>query len=754
MEKGSVVLGLLVVFVLLISVISSVSFVSAGFFGDFWGKITGKVTENETEEGVEYVNPDVKPCPTITGWRVEDNSCVSDSGCNYDSSKYAYYVSEEECESRLKPPPEPPVIECYDSDGGKNYYKKGSQSVCDPEAGCNYPVPCDYCLDDTTLNECYCEGAESKSEKYVCPEGCEDGACISKECPTIIGWKIKDNYCVSDSGCNYDASRYNYYASEEECKKQLKETPVSSVCEEIDYTNQKEDCYIRIAERTRDPSLCEKISDVSRKQKCYVLAQEEPPEPEPRADPTRCATEIKITFDKDTYYMGDDFKVLIEVLDSNGNPIPYHHFYSQTYTYEPEGMWHTPSVEKTDGRGYFIFKGIIEEGKNAIGKTKHKLYIEAHDNCPAIETTAEVEVKRKEVEPVQCAMGTCVPIEDEEKEPIEIPIKKVFYSCTGCEVEGKCYPIGYRKEGQYCCIDNKFIPQIEEGKCDNSFECNSNLCINGECMTEGFLEKVIEFLKKMVGIEPKPPVLKECSKLLVERDIGDNEYEKSEYGEEKGAQVPVYLENGENIETIKCCMAHYSTGATIICPFDSKEEVKNSLKWILARGDAGSYILGEYKGEKVIDISDGGILAWTSNAYLIASGGTPESGNKFVEEIVDVYLKKYPSDFDLTKEDIPYVEPPKVSVQKRLEFCTPEDEEKADRCERSGGDMQSDTHPEKACEVYTHCITAEEKCGSIDNSEIRDDCYRSVAAETEDTSFCEKIIDAHMKEKCYVLIEG
>ncbi len=745
MKKGSVIFSLLVISILLIS---SVGFVSASWFSDVFGKITGKTVENVTEEDVPdgEEEKEVKPeCPSISGWRVENNECTEDSGCDYDDSKYKYY-SKEECESQL----EPFVMECYDSDGGKNYYKTGSQSICDSYGGCNYPVPCDYCLDDKTLNECYCEGPEIRSEKYVCPEGCEDGACISKECPTIMGWRIENNYCVSDSGCDYDDSKYNYYNAEEECRKQLKETPVSSVCEEIDEVNERDDCYVRIAERTRDSSLCEKITEDSRKQKCYILAQREPPEPEIRPVPTICAVEIKLTFNKDVYYVGDDFKVIIEILDSNGNPIPYHHFYSQTYTYEPEGMWHSASLDKTDERGYFVFKGTIEEGQNSIGKTKHKIYIEAHDNCPYVETTALVEVKRKETETIQCAMGECVPIEEVEKEPIDIPTEKVFYSCTGCEVEDKCYPIGYRKEGEYCCIDNKFILQIE-GECDNNFECKSNLCISGECMTEGFLEKVMEFLKKMIGIEPKPPVLKECSKLLIERNIGDNEYEKSGYGENEHTQVPVYSEDGENIGTIRCCMVDYSTGATIVCPFDSKEEVKNSLKWILARGDTGTYIFGEYKGEKVIDINDGEILAWTNNAYLIASGGKQGTEDKsFIEGIVDVYFKKYASDLDLTQDDIPYV--PRPEPPKYLAFCTPEDEEKIDECEKSGGDAQIDKHSDKECGVYTYCITAEEKCEAA-NSYERDDCYMSVAKEAEDSSFCEKITDPHQKEKCYILVE-
>ncbi len=47
MKKSGRIFSLLVISILLISIISSVSLVSADSLGDIWSKITGKAVENE-----------------------------------------------------------------------------------------------------------------------------------------------------------------------------------------------------------------------------------------------------------------------------------------------------------------------------------------------------------------------------------------------------------------------------------------------------------------------------------------------------------------------------------------------------------------------------------------------------------------------------------------------------------------------------------------------------------------------------------
>ncbi len=69
---------------------------------------------------------------------------------------------------------------CIDPDGGKNYYVKGSVAVIDmilkKQEGKDIT---DVCWDSSVLVELYCnpDGTIVK-EKYTCPYGCNDGACL------------------------------------------------------------------------------------------------------------------------------------------------------------------------------------------------------------------------------------------------------------------------------------------------------------------------------------------------------------------------------------------------------------------------------------------------------------------------------------------------------------------------------------------------------------------------------------------------
>ncbi len=88
---------------------------------------------------------------------------------------------------------------CTDSDGGLDYYTKGSVTVCtftDTGGGCGGAS--DSCSGDV-LTEGYCENNDSKTIKYTCPYGCSNGACLSTGTTTTIPTTCTD----SDSGKNY-----------------------------------------------------------------------------------------------------------------------------------------------------------------------------------------------------------------------------------------------------------------------------------------------------------------------------------------------------------------------------------------------------------------------------------------------------------------------------------------------------------------------------------------------------------------------
>ena len=79
-----------------------------------------------------------------------------------------------------------------------------------------------------------------------------------------------------------------------------------------------------------------------------------------------------------------------------------------------------------------------------------------------------------------------------------------LFCASGCFEDNKCYPMGYRKSGEYCGENNVFLEQKnpedkESLSCTNNFECSSNLCLDGECVSQGFLKGVTDFLRNLVS---------------------------------------------------------------------------------------------------------------------------------------------------------------------------------------------------------------------------------------------------------------
>ena len=150
----------------------------------------------------------------------------------------------------------------------------------------------------------------------------------------------------------------------------------------------------------------------------------------------------------------------------------------------------------SDGKDYYVrgklcFAGLCKEDV-------------CKDNKILMEYFCEDGEKFEEyVCPNGCSEGVCNKIIPEE-EPVEVPEnvqeedKKL--ACQGCLQDEKCYPFGYRKEGRYCSDSNEFLDQQEEKtSCENNFQCDSNLCINNECVSGNLWAKFIRWLSKLFG---------------------------------------------------------------------------------------------------------------------------------------------------------------------------------------------------------------------------------------------------------------
>ena len=111
-------------------------------------------------------------------------------------------------------------------------------------------------------------------------------------------------------------------------------------------------------------------------------------------------------------------------------------------------------------------------------------------------------------------LGTNETSEDEEtiEEPLNETIEEEeSESCSGCIYNEQCYPFGIRLEvdgvPSYCDIDNEMKEQRtvdsqgEWASCQNSYECESNLCSAGECIgLADILDEANSFKKFIVRI--------------------------------------------------------------------------------------------------------------------------------------------------------------------------------------------------------------------------------------------------------------
>lgn len=119
--------------------------------------------------------------------------------------------------------------DCIDSDGGKDYYEKG---ILTDNKGYTYE---DYCTNDNpTVNllERFCAADGTKSSiGYLCPNGCEDGACIEvtgtcsdsdggieyfEKGITTIGSETKTDYCYGKGASS--AGVIEFYCDDNEIK--------------------------------------------------------------------------------------------------------------------------------------------------------------------------------------------------------------------------------------------------------------------------------------------------------------------------------------------------------------------------------------------------------------------------------------------------------------------------------------------------------------------------------------------------------
>ena len=73
---------------------------------------------------------------------------------------------------------------------------------------------------------------------------------------------------------------------------------------------------------------------------------------------------------------------------------------------------------------------------------------------------------------------------------------------NGCALNEKCFNFGYRKaingELKYCFESGDWAEQKgADESCENNFECDSNLCIDGECVSAGLFRRIMNWFRRL-----------------------------------------------------------------------------------------------------------------------------------------------------------------------------------------------------------------------------------------------------------------
>src|SRR3989344_6709344 len=190
MKKGLMIGVLIILFF-------SMTFVSAGWFGDIWKKITGKTTENDT------TTPTCSDECSSNGAKQCSGDGYQTCG-NYDSDACLEFSSVTSCSSGETCVAGACVSNsytCADSDGGKTYSTKGNVVASSPTSSIDVT---DLCSSSNSLVEYFCNPDKTQSgETYTCPNGCSNGACVSATNTT--NQTNQGTWCTdSDGGKNYN----------------------------------------------------------------------------------------------------------------------------------------------------------------------------------------------------------------------------------------------------------------------------------------------------------------------------------------------------------------------------------------------------------------------------------------------------------------------------------------------------------------------------------------------------------------------
>ena len=328
---------------------------------------------------------------------------------------------------------------CTDTDGGEKYYEKGSITGSMPEGF----ISEDKCIvPEGRLREVVCIDNYGSAKLYDCPHGCENGKCIQEntECmDTDEGLDYNVKGTVTDSSGKYTDKCID-----------TREGPML-----VEYT-------------------CKDNAVKGEQHLCSGTCQD-----------GECVQENTKCMDTDE---GLNYNVKGEI--SGDMP---EGFISEDKCIVPEGrLREVVCIDNYGSAKLYDCPHGCENGKCISKKITqcldddnycpNKCNYENDNDCPECKSSKDCNDDNP------CTADSCQ--EDE----------CVHEQDSGCNLNGVCVPIGTRDNGLYCSVKNKMTEQnTDGGSCDNNYECESNVCVNSECIKPSFIQNIFDWFAKLFG---------------------------------------------------------------------------------------------------------------------------------------------------------------------------------------------------------------------------------------------------------------
>lgn len=409
---------------------------------------------------------------------------------------------------------------CADSDGGKDYFTKGTTSGYDPIYGPHTSE--DNCMkipmtDLYELQEAYCEPNDSDIwiESYLCPVGCKDGVCLlSKEDETIEDSQI----CIDSDGNDYytkgavsdgsGSDSIDFCITDNRLREFTCPDPNEVVLYDCLYGCENGACLpINKEDRKIFDSYSCVDSDGGKdwyaKGVCSGLDYpngiadrcDDTPGSEDYADDFYCYRETRGLNNQTVHCVGHTYKCPNGCEDGVclGEPDCADSDYGRNYDYRgsTSGYDSTGNLQEMDDKCIDLFEleeGYCNLGDKNIHAERYQCPYGCEDGRCMLEKFGELEA----------------PITEEVFETPRTLEKEII--CQGCQLnEETCIPFGTRiaeeNVGYYCDLSKNVIAQNDNKiNCQNNYECSSNICANNECISPSPIQKIIVWFSKFFKI--------------------------------------------------------------------------------------------------------------------------------------------------------------------------------------------------------------------------------------------------------------